>query len=214
MNLLPRPKKNSVFKRFIIPLLVGSLLVVTGCDSDSNGNSSTPLKTDADGLTTMEQTPYWGQTPWVSIHRDSRNSDYTPFVATADIQVKWEALEGAAILIAPAIGPEGNVYVTTGRGPGFSSLHTFDRDGNLLWESAPVPTLESLEDPKPSLESHAVSSGVMIDKDGYVYISDQNQFWSFTADGTVRWVTDISALGATSGFISSMITWRSFSISS
>lgn len=195
-----------MFHRFIISLLVGSLLVVTGCNSDSGDDSATFLKTDADGLTTMEQTPYWAQTAWVSIHRDSRNSDYTPFIAPGDIQVKWEALEGAAILIAPAIGPEGNVYVTTGQGPGYSSLHTFDRDGNILWKSEPVPTLESLEDPKPSLESHAVSSGVMIDKDGYVYISDQNQFWSFTADGRVRWVTDISALGATSGFISSMIT--------
>jgi outer membrane protein assembly factor BamB len=87
-------------------------------------------------------------------------------------------------LLAPAIGPEGNRYVTTGRGPGTSHLHAFDADGNLLWESAPQQSLADLD-------SQAVGSSPLVDVAGHVYVSDANQFWSFRADGRLRWVAPL-----------------------
>jgi len=140
------------------------------------------------GVSDIGQTPFYAQTSWASTHRDSRNSDFVPFVAP-DLdpgvdQTRWTALDGAVTLLAPAIGPEGNRYVTTGRGPGTSHLHAFDADGNLLWESAPQQSLDDLD-------SAAVGSSPLVDKNGHVYVSDGNQFWSFRSDGRVRWVAPL-----------------------
>jgi outer membrane protein assembly factor BamB len=159
------------------------------------------------GVSDIGQTPFYAQTSWASTHRDARNSDFAPFVAPdldPDVdQTRWTALDGAVTLLAPAIGPEGNRYVTTGRGPGTSHLHAFDADGNLLWESAPQQSLEDLD-------SRAVGSSPLVDKDGHVYVSDADQFWSFRADGRVRWVAPLpppnDPLGQGAPFISAILT--------
>ena len=104
------------------------------------------------GVSDIGQTPFYAQTSWASTHRDSRNSDFAPFVAPTANQTRYAALDGAVTLLAPSVGPEGNRYVTTGRGPGTSHLHAFDAQGNLLWESAPQTTLDDLD-------SNAVGSG-------------------------------------------------------
>ena len=136
------------------------------------------------GVTDIGQTPFYAQTSWASVHRDSRNSDFAPFVAPTANQTRYAALEGAVTLLAPSIGPEGNSYVTTGGGPGTSHLHAFDDAGNLLWESAPQTTLDDLD-------SQAVGSGPLVDRAGHVYVSDGNQFWSFRSDGQLRWVVPL-----------------------
>ncbi len=165
----------------------------------------------AGGVSDIGQTPFYAQTSWASTHRDSRNSDFVPFVAPEldpnVNQTRWTALDGAVTLLAPAIGPEGNRYVTTGRGPGTSHLHAFDADGTLLWESAPQQTLADLD-------SAAVGSSPLVDKDGHVYVSDADQFWSFRSDGSLRWVAplpppnDPAVPGAP--FISAILTKQGF----
>lgn len=131
---------------------------------------------------------FYGQTPWPGIHRDAANSDFAPFVAPQDGRVLWTALDGAAVLAHPTLGPEGNVYVTTGQGPGTSHLHVFDRDGLLLWESAPQATLADLD-------SGAAFNAAIVDRDGDVYLTDSDQFWSFHPNGEVKWVVDLPTPG-------------------
>jgi len=140
---------------------------------------------------------HYALTSWPTVHRDSRNSDYTPFVAPIDNRVMWTALDGAAVLLAPTLGPEGHAYVTTGRGPGTSHLHAFDRDGSLLWESEPQIDLDDLD-------SRAVGSAPLIDRSGDVYLSDANQFWAFHPDGSVKWVRWFPE--GSGGFVSAIIT--------
>ncbi len=142
------------------------------------------------GLTDLGLPPFYGQSAWPAIHRDSRNSDFVPFVSPMTPRVKWTALDGAAVFVAPTIGPEGHLYVTTGQGPGASHLHAFDRAGRLLWESAPQQSLDDLD-------SLAVLSAPLIDREGAVYVADANQFWSFTADGQARWVAPLPQPGRT-----------------
>ena len=137
----------------------------------------------------------YAQSAWPRVHRDTRNSDYAPIAATAVNRTRWTALDGAAVLAHPSIGPEGHIYVTTGKGPGFAHLHAFDRDGNLLWESQAQSTPESLD-------SAAVFSVPLVDASGDVYLSDMNQFWAFQSDGSVKWV---SPLPAPEGFMASAI---------
>ena len=140
---------------------------------------------DAGGSANL--TPFYAQTSWPTVHRDSRNSDYAPFVAPTVNQVAWTVLDGAATLLAPSIGPEGNVYITTGRGVGTSHLHAFDSNGNLLWESPKQTEQTDLT----VLDAGAVGSAPIVDLDGDVYVSDSNQFWAFHSDGSLKWVVDL-----------------------
>lgn len=112
-------------------------------------------------------------------------------------RVKWTALDGAAVLLAPTVGPEGHLYVTTGQGPGTSNLHAFDVDGHVLWESEPEVDLEDLD-------SRAVGSAPLVDRDGDVYVGDANQFWAFHSDGTVKWIGRFP--DGSGGFVSSFVT--------
>jgi outer membrane protein assembly factor BamB len=146
-----------------------------------------------------DQTPYYAQTSWAGVHGDARNSDHAPLVTPTECAVAWTALDGAATLLAPTFGPEGHLYVTTGRGPGTSHLHCFDREGRLLWES---PRCFSNAD----LDSWAVLSAPVVDCDGDVYVSDSNQLWAFRANGGIHWAASLAALGASNGFVSCVIT--------
>ena len=174
-----------------LALVLGLAATTTAAYGSSNTLSQ------SSGVTDIGQTPYYAQTGWASVHRDSSNSDYAPFVAPAQNKVDWEALDGAATLLAASYGPEGNRYVTTGRGPGSSHLHAFDRHGNLLWESAPQSS-------KADLDSAAIVSATLVDSNGDVYVSDFDQFWAFHSDGTVKWVSPLPTSGQP--FVSSILT--------
>ena len=131
-----------------------------------------------DKVTDLGLTPFYAQTSWPSIHRGSRNSDFAPFVAPMLLRKKWTALNGAANGTGITIGPEGNLYVTTGKESGYNNLHAFDRDGNILWSS-------------DLLDSWAVSGAAVVDVDGHLYISDSDECFSFRSDGSLRWVVPI-----------------------
>jgi hypothetical protein len=72
--------------------------------------------------------PYYAQTAWPTLHRDGGNSTYVSLAGPIRMREKWKVLSDAAVLTAPTIGPEGHVYVTTGKGEGFSNLFAFDRN--------------------------------------------------------------------------------------
>jgi outer membrane protein assembly factor BamB len=128
--------------------------------------------------------PPYADTDWPSTHAGPSNDDYVPTDVALAFQEKWTALEGASTLAAPTVGPEGNIYQTTGLGKGSSNLHAFDADGNLLWET------EAWND-AGGFDSCAILQGAVIDTDGDLYVSDCNQFWAFHSDGAVKWVIDL-----------------------
>ncbi|MBI5506401.1 MAG: PQQ-binding-like beta-propeller repeat protein [Deltaproteobacteria bacterium] len=141
-------------------------------------------------------TPFMAATGWPGTHSDSRNSDFVPFVTSA-LETDWTALDGAATLFAPTIGPEGNLYVATSQGLGYSHLHAFDRDGNLLWESPPMAS-------DADVDSYAGSNAPIVDVDGDVYCSDGDQLWAFHSGGSLKWVSALPEADAP--FISPVIT--------
>lgn len=128
--------------------------------------------------------PPYADTEWPSTHGGPSNDDYVPTDLPLAFQEKWTALDGASTLAAPTIGPEGNIYQTTGLGTGESNLHAFDADGNLLWKT------EAWNDPS-GFDSCAILQGAIVDTDGDLYVSDCNQFWAFRSDGSVKWVIDL-----------------------
>jgi outer membrane protein assembly factor BamB len=141
---------------------------------------------DVNDDTDLRLTPFYAQTAWPTIHRDSHNSDFTPFVAPGWTRRKWTALDGAAVLAAVTIGPEGNLYITTGQGMGHSNLHAYDREGTYLWSSPPYNSAGDLD-------SAAVLSSPLVDLNGDLYIADADQLWASHPAGDVKWVIPIPA---------------------
>jgi outer membrane protein assembly factor BamB len=135
--------------------------------------------------TSTAQPPY-ADSPWTTIHATSRNNDYVPTTMAKRYENKWRVLDGAATVMGPSIGPEGNLYVTTASPPGTSALHALDSEGNLLWQSDPWSGATDLD-------SCAGYQTPIVDDQGDVYLSDCNQLWSFSSDGTLRWAVDLPA---------------------
>jgi len=144
----------------------------------------------------------YASSPWPAAHRDIRNSDYNPLYTSADMQFSWIDLKYAGFFIGPTIGPEGNVYLPTGFGAGYSNLHCYDRYGNKLWESPKLEKGKELEGVDWGCEINAP----LIDKDGNVYQADWNQIWSFTNKGKLRWVTNLIDHGIEGMLISPFFT--------
>jgi outer membrane protein assembly factor BamB len=128
--------------------------------------------------------PPYADTEWASVHAGPRNDDYVPLQLAGRYQHKWTALTGAATPAPVTIGPEGNIYQTTGQGPGTSTLHAFDRDGTVLWNTPPWTTVADFD-------SCAVLQAAIVDDAGDLYVSDCNQFWAFRSDSTVKWTIDL-----------------------
>ncbi|MEW6382058.1 MAG: PQQ-binding-like beta-propeller repeat protein [bacterium] len=128
------------------------------------------------GSSSWELPVQYAQTSWPAIHRDSRNSNYIPFTTTARLKPKWLALEGeySAVITPPVIGPEGHIYFTTGKEENYGNLHAFDWEGNELWRNY-------------MLDASAFCSSPLIDRNGDLYIADFDEFFSFHADGSLKW---------------------------
>lgn len=141
----------------------------------------------------------WDRAQWNSIHGDSRNSDSVSVATDADYERKWHALGGAAVLFGPSVAEDGSLYICSGRGQGTSHLHAYDRNGALLWESAPWEGGQGLG-------PRAVPYAPLLDGEGNVFVGDQDYFWCFAGDGTVRWKTAFATLGAAESFASSIFT--------
>ncbi|MHA6739718.1 outer membrane protein assembly factor BamB family protein [Rhodococcus erythropolis] len=156
---------------------VASAQPVTGSfDTGSLGAGS--VETD----TTL---PY-AETGWVTNHGDPGNRKLQPGVTPAAEYARWTALEGAATLTTPTLLPNGNIAVTTGKAEGNANLHILDRFGDTVWTS---PAWNG----KVGVDSAAIMSSPIIDIDGNIYITDADQFWSYTSDGDLRWVLDLPA---------------------
>jgi outer membrane protein assembly factor BamB len=144
--------------------------------------ASTTIPTINDYITDFGLTPYYAQTAWPTGHRDSSNSGFVPLITPTVLNPtsEWMALDGASVLAAVTVGPEGHLYATTGKEAGQANLHAFDREGHLLWTSN-------------ALGSLAVISSPVVDVDGDLYLGDRDQLWAFHRDGTVKWVTPLTA---------------------
>jgi outer membrane protein assembly factor BamB len=134
---------------------------------------------------------------WNGIHRDARNSDATPYEIGPYLSPSWTALEGAAILFGPSIGPQKRRYVTTGQGGGNRHLHAFEADGSRCFEDHP----DWLK-PGPRI----CTDVPLFDDAGRMYVSGENHVWCFKPSGDLLWISDMTTRGAHGGLVSTIIT--------
>ena len=111
---------------------------------------------------------------WSTLHRGPANRKLVGPVPLAERYSSWTVLEGASILTAPTMSPDGQtLYVTTGLARGESNLHAYSIDGELRWRSAPWT------DPAEGVDPCAILSSPIVDSDGNLFIGDCNQLFSF-----------------------------------
>ncbi len=146
----------------------------------------------------VRHAPGYAQTSWASVHGDASNSDYVPLILSTELQAQWLALKSTASWTAPTVAPDGTLYITTGRGQGFSHLHALNRDGDVIWEAAPQSSLNDLD-------AMAVISAPLIDSDGDIYVSDSNQLWAYRNDGRVKWVSSLLDHGIGEPFVTAIL---------
>lgn len=126
---------------------------------------------------------YYSPSGWATLHQSGANRRAQPVDLPKEYRV-WTALSGASTLTVPTVGPEGNIYVTTGLARGQPNLHALTLDGKELWKSAPWQT-------KEDFDACAILSSPIVDRDGDIYVSDCNQLWAFKPDGRVKWTIDL-----------------------
>ncbi len=177
-----------------IPVLLFSLTVFLGfssCSASQDADWTAPaLARD------FSPGPGYAHTAWPALHRDSRNSDFSPFYAVPDLELAWYALDGASILGGPHIGPDGKLYVTTGQGGGTASLHVFYPDGRSAWESA-------------DFEAGILINPPVSDPDGNIYFADGRSFYSLDSGGKTRWEIAFADAGVTGNFITAQFVGES-----
>ena len=134
---------------------------------------------------------------WNGIHRDARNSDATPYEVGPYLSYEWSALNGAAILFGPSIGPGKRRYVTTGQGGDARHLHAFEADGTPCF----------IDHPDWSIPDARICTDVpLFDRFGRMFVSGERNVWCFSSAGDLLWASDIVEHGALGGFISTIIT--------
>jgi len=130
---------------------------------------------------------------WATLHRGPANRKLVPGAPLADEYRVWTALEGAAVLTAPTMSPDGRtLYVTTGRAKGHANLHAVGLDGELRWRA---PAWSAADDTGkeggPGVDPCAILSSPIVDREGDIYIGDCNQLFAFHADGQLKWVVPL-----------------------
>ena len=174
---------NKVFTSALLMSTIGLSLVHAENESETSN---------------IQRGPGYANSSWVTSHGDSSNSDYSPVHTPTDQQFDWQLLQGSAPWVAPSVAKDGTLYISSGRGKGFSSLHAINPDGTIKWESAPYRG-------PADLDTLALFSCPVIDDAGDIYIGDANQLWAFTPNGTVKWQTDLKQQGINGVFVTAII---------
>lgn len=98
---------------------------------------------------------------------------------TGTIKWQWDTESDASICGTPAIGPDGNIYVTVGIG-GMSYIWVAERlfcispQGSMLWKSQ-------------ELDHSAAGDQPVIGSDGTIYVVGYYKLYAFNPNGTLKW---------------------------
>ena len=107
---------------------------------------------------------------WSTLHKGPGNRKQVSGVDLTKSYRSKVVLEGSSVLTAPVMSPDGKVfYVTTGQGQGYSNLHAFTLNGELLWASTPVDETKTGE--ASGVDGCAILSSPIVDSQGDIYIS-------------------------------------------
>lgn len=124
--------------------------------------------------------------PWATLHRDNRNSNYAPVLIADKYSAVYQTVLYQTNYVRPVVGPEGNVYFSfLGYPPGGGQYN-----GYLVGYQDITGKVKVLLKP-PSVDKGVVSSNVLIDTNGDLYLPCQKFISKFTSTGQILWKTKI-----------------------
>lgn len=165
-----------------LTVLALAALLLTTCSrgsADDPATSASPTATTT-GATAAASPPY-ARTGWPTIHADGANSDSTEVMVTDELSMLFRTLEGLVIGAVLTVAGDGSVLVTTSSPGPDSSCHV----------RALEPTTGAVRWCNDSLGPGAVSSSVLADREGNLYVGDAAHMFGLDAAGGERWRTPI-----------------------
>lgn len=123
---------------------------------------------------------------WAAVHADNANSNYLPIQGGRELTLAWARDFPGTINLGPTSDDRGRLYLTTS-GEG-CHLHVLDQaTGSTLWCSELVNKM-------------AVASSPLLDRDGRVFLADDQAMVAFRPNATVLWRTPIDGVPLSSQF--------------
>ncbi|GAA0524954.1 outer membrane protein assembly factor BamB family protein [Chitinophaga japonensis] len=123
---------------------------------------------------------------WSAVHADGRNSDCAPFNGPGKITPAWQRKFDGRINLGATTSRDGKVFVTTsGKG---CHLYALDaRTGETLWCTEEV-------------NRFAVASSALLDREGHIYLADNEAMHAFDGKGALLWETPITGFPLSAQF--------------
>ncbi|QEH42502.1 PQQ-binding-like beta-propeller repeat protein [Chitinophaga sp. XS-30] len=123
---------------------------------------------------------------WPAVHADSRNSDYSPVRGAKKLAFAWQRKFEGTINLGPTTGPDGKVYLTTSA----DGCHLYalnSETGQTVWCSDEV-------------NKFAVASSALLDREGHIYLADDEAMHAFDRSGKLLWETPITGFPLSAQF--------------
>ncbi|WP_062270820.1 PQQ-binding-like beta-propeller repeat protein [Endozoicomonas arenosclerae] len=174
-------KKHRAASVFTMLALVAG---ITGCVSASDQKSGSLPGVPA----YQEDNQFLADSPYPTIHGDSRVSDYIEDKAPVSIEKAWTVLPNEVFVQPCSSGSNGQLYCTMARGgeSGICNLVALDlKTGKELWRDVDPVTKDCI------LDEGSTLNNPYIDKEGHLYTADTQKIVSFDANGKVRWTNDL-----------------------
>jgi outer membrane protein assembly factor BamB len=107
--------------------------------------------------------------PWPMFGHDPQHTGRSPYIGPSSPKVKWSYSLGRYLESAPAIGPDGTIYI----GSADNSLYALKPDGTLKWKYS---------------TGGSISSSPSIGADGTIYVGSRDyNLYAINPDGALKW---------------------------
>jgi PQQ enzyme repeat. len=123
---------------------------------------------------------------WSAVHADGHNTDYAAIDGPRQLEPAWQRKFDGTINLGATTGKDGRVYITTSA----AGCHLYCLDahtGETLWCTDAV-------------NKYAVASSVLIDREGRLFLADDEAMHAFDNKGKLLWETPIKGFPLSAQF--------------
>lgn len=119
---------------------------------------------------------YYGK-GWSAVHADGSNSDYSAIPGPRNVTLAWQHKFEGSINLGPTNDETGRVYITTNS----EGCHLYvldNKSGEIIWCTEEV-------------NRFAVASSALLDREGRIFIADNEAMHAFDNSGKLLWGTPV-----------------------